>query len=58
MAKLQNKMAAAVQAHQEAEATAEAKRKEHAGAQKQALQLEKKAGKRQRDADSQVRCPA
>ena len=37
------------------ETAVEAKRREHAGAQKLVLQLDKKAGKRRRDADSQVR---
>ena len=54
VAKLQKKVAEAVKAHKAEEAKAEAKRKEHAGAQKTALQLDKKAGKRQRDADAAV----
>ena len=54
VAKLQKKVAEAVRAHKTEEARADTKRKEHAGAQKTALQLDKKAGKRQRDADAAV----
>ena len=53
--KLQKKVAEAVKAHKAQEATVEAKCREHAGAQKLVLQLDKKAGKRRRDADSQAR---
>ena len=45
----------AVAAHKGAEGQVEAKRKAHAAAQKQALQLERKAGRQQKDAVSQVR---
>ena len=45
----------AVAAHRGAEREVEGKRKLQAAAQKQALQLDKKAGRQQKDVDSQVR---